>query len=366
MYNNIFIEKESVRKYRKLQHFDYNVSPKIFDLLKRIFLASQKSIDIKYQDCNKNLRKVFIDFSKDANNVDKSKFIEDVKKMHNQFKFKINVNNNIITIYVLFANHEYVNTISIILHALNTFCYLFPFNYDGLNIYVCLDDNKRNLEKVHKFKNLDEKFEYLKINSLAMNVSGITNRKGKTIILTRIEEIIKLMYHELIHYVELDEKLINQPVNFSEAYTEFLSVILCSAYESLFINTNVYKNFKKNMLMEMSYSCFLSSNIIKFYKYDINNFDDFFSENKLKDYAPIALWEYIILRTQLMLNLNSVIELMSKTFWRVTDKNKNELIKLMTIDSNLKERVKYYLYDNHIDNSLCYKLLNFNWNKINF
>ena len=118
--------------------------------------------------------------------------------------------------------------------------------------------------------------------------------------------------------------------------------------------------------MEISYSCFLSSNILKFYGYDTYNFDDFFSENKLKEYAPIALWEYIILRTQLMLNLNGVIDLMCKSCWKVNSKNKDNLIKLMQIDSNLKDNIKYYMQDTRLDNSLSYKLLNFNWSKIKF
>jgi hypothetical protein len=74
----------------------------------------------------------------------------------------------------------------------------------------------------------------------AMNVSGVTQRSSKQIILTKSEEIIKLLYHEMVHYIGLEQflqtstkydfALTNKNLNLAEAYAELMAIILYCAY----------------------------------------------------------------------------------------------------------------------------------------
>ena len=61
------------------------------------------------------------------------------------------------------------------------------------------------------------------------------------------------------------------------------------------------------IFVEKQYSIYLSSSILKLYGYNENNFTYFFKGIGEKKYCPILIWEYIILRTQLLLNLDKII-----------------------------------------------------------
>ncbi len=138
-------------------------------------------LDINYQkSLNINqIKKIFIDFVNVINDCVNCKLINDINKMSNTYSFVLNIENQNITIHFISNNNN--NYISVILHAINTFCNLVKGNYDGLNIYVCLDSNERTIYVPKHITEWNEKINYLKKNSAAFTVSGVTYFKRKKI-----------------------------------------------------------------------------------------------------------------------------------------------------------------------------------------
>ncbi|AGF85514.1 hypothetical protein QJ854_gp268 [Moumouvirus goulette] len=325
-----------------------------------------------------DVKKILMNFDKDFNNVQNSKFQSDIINSNQVFSFQLNVNESKINIYVLCStDFEYIGYISVILHAINTFCHMFTYNYNGLEIYISLDNNLRDAYLNHD-EDYENIFKNLKKTSQAFNVSGITNRYKKLIILTKRQEIIKLLYHEMIHFIGLDHEflkvnqkhewnIINPKLNLSEAYTEFISILLNCAYQTLHIyhkcNTDPYQLYKNLLEIETKYSIYLTRKILFFYGYKKKNINEFFDKgisSKSPVYNPILIWEYIILRSKLLLNFD-------KFQWKdLSDLNVNrhnliKIIDFMKIDNEFIQKLKF---DCFFDNSFSYNLIDLDWNYV--
>ena len=244
-----------------------------------------------------------------------------------------------------------------IMYAINTFSYIFPFSYDGLTIYISLDDNSRTF------------------NNGAFTVSGVT-QPDRIIILTKREEIIKLLFHEMVHYVGLDEKLkfidkgnfglgIKDKLNLSEAYAEFMAILLNAGYHAVHLSLlgidDVYTIFSDLLQKDTQYSLYLSSNILKACGYNQNNYKDFFSNSGRKLSYRIHIWEYVILRTQLLLNINLITDsasvyLREDDAWRLANDNITELMLPTTMIEELTPYMKLDFSPN-----LSYSVIDFDW-----
>ncbi len=333
--------------------------------------ANQINIDI--------LKKTFIDFDKHINGVDESKFQSDINNMNYSMSVGLVVNHGTIQINFISDNYD-KNYMAVVLHALNTFCYLFEYDYNGLVIDISLDNNNRiNIMPHKQINDYDDLFTNLKKKSAAFSVGGVTYRTNKKLLLTKKEELIKLMFHELIHYIGLDHEFLNiknhynmsvnrSNFNLSEAYTELISVILNAGYETLHIiglNTSLeidkYKLFNFIICVELNYSLYLTANVLKFYGYDKKTYVDFFDGIGDKKYCPIYIWEYVILRTQLFLNLDKLFNV-SESDFRITSKNKNKIADLMKIDNNLINVLAIFMEKYPESQYFSYTLYDFNWN----
>jgi len=327
-----------------------------------------------------NLKNIFIEFDTTLNSITNSKFQQDIILMDYAFTFKLIIfNNNIIINFLVSDFDQYYKYIAAILHSLNTFCYLFPYNYNGLTIYISLDKNSRNLGNTsQKNSIMNNNFSYFHQNSIAFNVSGVTKKYDNIIILTKSEEIIKLLYHEMIHYIGLDHELLDSQnkfdwdihdknLNLSEAYTEFLSIIFYSAYQTIHMvglkKINKYDLFNKLILAEMHYSLYLSSNILKIYGYNSATCVNFFNGDSGKNYCPIPIWEYVLLRTQLFLNIDKLLKLIGNT-WRIDTQNKNSVIELMKTDNNLLNELSTFMEKTQLIKNISYIMIDFDWNLI--
>ena len=162
-------------------------------------------------------------------------------------------------------------------------------------------------------------------NFNAFTASGVTfNHNPRISILTRYEEINKLMYHELIHNFGIDgsdyhneikkdgilEKYIkiktknsyNYEYSLYESYTELVSSYLNIIF--ITIRQNISDEKLKYILMskiiiEIIYSYNTISNIIK-----LNNFTDYESFKKNKIFCgDICFYEYYFLKALLYNNL---------------------------------------------------------------
>ncbi|XWV25679.1 hypothetical protein QJ856_gp0074 [Tupanvirus deep ocean] len=352
---------------------------KIYKLLEKMLDAYNKELileNINPKNIN-TLKNIFIDFDKNLNHVIESKYQHDINAMNNTHSFVLKINNKNIRTNFIFENFEKnIGYMAAVLHSINTFCNMFNYDYTGLTIDISLDENNRTIEFPNNMKNYEEIFENQHKISTGFNVSGITYRQKKIIIVSKKEEIIKLLYHELIHLVGLDNLLvginkqynwaIDKPfLNLSEAYTEFMSVILNTAYLAIHLFTknskqDLYRLFETLLWIEYNYSLYLTANILKFYEYDHKSFYDFFNGVGRKNHCPIYIWEYVILRTQLFSKINEIFELLDDTL-NISQDNKDNIINTMKIDNNLLNELSFFMKMQN-STSISYLMIDIDWN----
>ena len=382
MFDVDFLSKTSKTKLQQIK-LDHNknlpLNINLKKLLDQMMVSFSTDIDVslnKYPNCQ-SLKNLFIKFNESYNGVSSSKFIADVKQMESCYTAKLKVLNDIITINFLVDKlSSSSGYIASTLHAIHTFCYTFPYHYHALVINICLDDNKRDVDWS---MNVPKVFDYLRMQSAAFNVSGVTDKKDKVINLTKKEEIIKLLYHEMVHFIGLDYELINISINFgwatkpavlniSEAYTEFMSILLYAAYQSIHLaslkKSNVYDTYARILFLETNYSVYLTSNILKFFGYDENTFRDFFKGIGKKQQSPIYIWEYVIVRTQLLLNLDKVADLVGgNDEWRIDYSKVTAIVDLMKVNNEMINRIQYDMINTKPINNISYTIIDLDWNK---
>jgi hypothetical protein len=360
------LTKNSIDKLSIITLFQLNHLPdNLVETLNRMIQVNSIPINLILLEGNLGeLRERLRNFNKEINGIDNSKFDRDVIAMNNFISIKLIVNNNDIYVnFLTFDIDKNTNYIAAILHAIHIFCNLFPHDYSNLLIDICLDDNSRVVN--HYYSDFSKEIKRLKQESAGFNVSGVTNRLKRKIILTKSEEIIKLLFHELIHFAELDSLLINtEPFLLSEAYTEFLSIILNSAYNSIHLswkyNINVYEIYLELINCEINYSIYLSGNLFKFLRYSKDNLILLSKNKKHHQKTPIAAWEYIIIRTQLFLNLEKICQVLNN--WKIESNNVNKIISLMKIDNNFQSKLMESMQNENISNHIGYIIIDLNWN----
>ena len=252
-------------------------------------------------------------------------------------------------------------------------------------LWFVSDDHPRILGCTSS-KSYDAQIKCLQKHSWGMNVSGSTIRMQNVVYLTRKEEIIKLMFHELIHYIGLDAELVGVDIQSKwatdsdemlgyEAYTEFLSVVLHTAYVANFVDGNNNdepidtKLFYSMLSMEIEYSINLCKKVLMFYNYDETTFVDFFNtETDLKHKQPILLWEYILLRTIVLLDNKSILELVTDSNLRLDSETVTGFIAIINNDTDLVIAIKKSFKkqsDFKIENgtSISYLAFDVDWNK---
>lgn len=375
----------------KLKQFPFDLKlvkklhPELKKLLERILNASSKKIILEKnsQPPIKEMVSLFQQFNNDYNEDIESKFNRDLETMDKVISFDLITNSNRSTInFLLIDKYQLKTYVPYIIHIVNTFFYTFPINYNNLTLNICLDDNKRELPfykmiELIKKDGYDKIFKYLQKKSGAFTVAGVTRAKEKIISMTKNEEIIKMIMHELFHYIKFDNfpfygtanefsLSVKKNLNLSEAYTEFMSILLKCAYQAIQISTilktNVNDIYSILLYLETRYSIYLSANILKFYGYDEKTFYDFFKNKGNKHISTIAIWEYIILRTQLLLNVDKVCNLMGRT-WKITENNKDELIELMKIDDHFLDELFFFMKNTKPIDNISYSVIEFDLEK---
>jgi hypothetical protein len=314
----------------------------------KLFSIPPKNVDI--------MRDEFLQRDRELNYNRSTKLQQDLLEMNYTKSIKLDVDNNFIVVNFIYDKMS-IEYMAVILHALNTFCFMMPYNYDGLTIDVCLDCNHRKI--------ITKPVDYNRqcMESAAFTVAGATNRYYKSIFLTKREEIIKLLFHEMIHYVGLDEILVdfkndinwcvNRRINISEAYTEFLSVIMYAAYISLHCGVD----FHDLLNQEINYSFYLSASILKYNGYTSTTYMNFFRGIGDKHECPIQIWEYVLLRTIFMNNLEKLAGV-----YKIDHDNIKILMSTLKDKSFFDVLKKFMDYD-ELDH-IGYVLVDIDWTKI--
>jgi hypothetical protein len=216
-------------------------------------------------------------------------------------KTEFNLNNRKITIFSKNnLDHKLINKIDSIL---NFFDYLTKKNnYYKIDIY--LSDQKKQINFNNDFLGPDN------INS------GLTLPRHY-IVLFRKEELIKVLIHELIHYLDLDMRnnqnellflykdinLKADIINPNEAYTEILAIVFLNIWEYYYRNFKINNFIKYKLNIELYWSFIQITKILKFFKY--KSFDDLFTKKSLFHQKTNVL-SYFFLKTVLLLNLNLI------------------------------------------------------------
>lgn len=362
---------------------DNNLNTNIYglgDFFDIVYQSFKKKLVIKnLQPFNiANIRQLFKDFDKNFNHVEDSNLTQELCDMECIYSIEMDIRGDKILLNII-CHDKSDNIIPAIVHAIHTFCNSFPYNYDGLEIYTCLDNNKRQFHAI--FDSGRHTFQYLQKNSMAFTVSAVTKRMDKIIMTTKTEDVIKLLFHELVHYIGLDHELLTiqagnygfnidrENLNLSEGYTEFMSILINSAYHAIHLSyilqKSAYDIFQYLLCVEIEYSVYLTANILRFYGYNQNNFINFFEKSNIsgdiKMFSPIPIWEYIILRTQLLLNMSKLIKSI-KNDWRINEKNRNAIVNLMKINKNFMDKLKIIFETTDMCNNISYTIVDFNWN----
>jgi len=390
---------------QKIQNLSFDIKsipylhPKLRHTLRQMITCFQTPCQIKAITppiTENEIKPLFRNLDQRINQVEQSKLQKELETMNKTYSFELvtqtnannasnmNNTNDIVTIHFLVDSSNSTNAyMAAILHAIHIFCSLIEYHYHGLVIYVCLDSTTRTLDFPKNLTDYDKIFQILHKKSAAFNVSGVTSRANKIIVLTKKEEIIKLLYHELVHFTELDFELTKQMVNFpwaiknsklnlSEAYAEFMSVIFYTAYVAIQLaglyHFDPYDTYRELLTIEINYSLFLSSVILKFYDYDSNTVYHFFAGIGQKKYSPILVWEYILLRTIMLQHLNEMLELVPDNY-RVNAGASVNIRKLLLRNNDLSDQMRLFIDKIHdLDDSsvlsVSYLMIDLDWNRI--
>lgn len=197
------------------------------------------------------------------------------------------------------------NLINKIDSILNFFDYITKkSNYYKIDIY--LSDEKKKINFSNTFLGSDN------INS------GLTLPKYY-IVLFREEELIKVLFHELIHYLDLDMRnyqnellflykdinLTANMINPNEAYTETLALILMNIWEYQYrkININDFINYKIDI--EFFWSLIQITKILKFFNY--KSLNSLFTK-KSAFIQKTNVLSYFFLKTIFLMNINLIFQ----------------------------------------------------------
>ena len=234
-----------------------------------------------------------------------------------------------------------------------------------LDLTIVTNDKNRVLNK-KRSNDIKVDLNQMKKRGIANISSGVTTYDGKMVI-SRKEELPKLLVHELIHFLGLDgnffnlhnhelldskEKFTNYNIisfcvqkNISsfvyESYTEFLSNILNCLFISLEIPNGNFSVMIETLELERIYSIYQTAKLL--YYFGFNNFNSFFVDckNKInsknrKFFTDTLYLDYTIIRSIMFFSFQEVLEIMEikNNLLEIKNEKNNFYHKLQIIVNN--------------------------------
>lgn len=185
--------------------------------------------------------------------------------------------------------------------------------------------------------------------------SGSSGGISDSIDIWRLEELPKVLMHEIYHNLDLDSKMYQYSdlVNFikktsdigsdtkiliNEAVTEISAILTNSIISTLEIYKNkddsfLYSKFLDFLELERRYSIFQVSKILLHFGYD--NAKDFFTPNKKKFLfkQTTSVFSYFIVKTAILFNLDVYLDFMLKNFRNLkVDLNKKRNLETLILE----------------------------------
>lgn len=327
---------------------------------------------------------------------------DDFKMLYYKHKILIDYNYNqyfkdyptdVIQLFNLFEKGKF-NDLDIKLYVENNINKCSYYNFTHLNLYYFYTDTPdielvkecyvvtkwlHNMNPLYKIKLLyfdtplkkNINYDYDFLSSMHVN-SGLT-LPGKYIIIWRREELIKVIIHELIHYLNLDVKhddkfdniikynfgYIKTPIIVNETITEMQAQILHSVYVSIVLckgcndNDKSYEYFKTIYNYELIYSWYQYAKILSFYKIDEYNLNNLI----MKFNQSSNVYSYYVLKVILSLKFSNIIFALDHF-----NKNNNKQCNINRCDILVK-RIKNMFNKSHSKyNNILNKLIHLNNN----
>jgi len=301
------------------------------------------------------------DIKKIIKNYDKlilSKFVpyeihkDILENLVNYKSILVNLDSNKINFKLYYSNIDY-NKICICFVKAFYIINLYGLNNLDIEIKLFLSKKEKKIGK-HNFLGRDE------VNSGLTSFGNI-----KKIIIYREEEIEKVLLHELVHYLNIDNYIMNKNINskincnfnihqnsginFFEAYTESIG------FTTNLISNSILSGIDYKILLdlELKFSILQYSKILKFYDVKKNFFSKSSCVTKTSDWVEkSSILSYYILKLGSIFNLNLFIKryMFSKNFDIIEYYNYiiNNLEKIKTVDNitlNKTRSLRMTLYD---------------------
>ena len=236
-----------------------------------------------------------------------------IKKLTKKILFKIWIKDIIIQIHIFYKNHNIDSFMNELYHLLQ---FIISYTYHLINhkkiivINYYLIDSKKSLQKNFKIPTI---FNKEHVNSGSCHFTP----KQNTIHIWRIEEILKVTLHELLHALELhhlfdnDEiiqyyqnkyNLLSDNININEAFTEIWANLLNCFWISQKSKKQNYHEFIKLITIEKEFCKFQSDKI--FY-----TSDDFDQNHQIDINKHTNVFAYYIIRNELFSNLQKFLKI---------------------------------------------------------
>jgi hypothetical protein len=279
------------------------------------------------------------------------------KLYYDNIKTIIKLSLNNIIFYV--TDEKYINESKEMLKITLTFA-----KYNNITNKIIIIWSPICANRDFEFSEINEKTLNESINNFnAFSSSGVTF--GNITIITRKEEAIKLMLHELVHNYDIDGsnyheelsniiKIYEKTKNINhykydyciyESYAELLSSYFSMIFRNITINNNNIKTrLKTEIIIEILHSYNTISNIIKLNGY--HNIDEFIKNGYFK--GKICFYEYYYLKA--LLHNNFVVKFghelndFKQIYEQITAIKPDKLLKNIFNNSYKKTNFKYIYY----------------------
>jgi hypothetical protein len=223
---------------------------------------------------------------------------------------------------------------------------------------------KSNKYTLHIFLSKEKKVFNFENDSLDPdNINSGLTLPGSYICIFRKEEILKVLFHELVHYLHLDMSLYQNKfkklysdinlkasiVNPNEAYTELLALLFMSMWK---YNYYKYYNFydintfvSKRLTIELGWSYLQISKILSFFKC-YNKYEDLFTNNcEFRQNSNVL--SYYILKTYFLQYINKILDFLTIKNLKINYKISNNIFNI----TNLNE----FDFSKNINNVINYQ-----------
>lgn len=183
--------------------------------------------------------------------------------------------------------------------------------------------------------------------------TGATHVGKSEIMLWRIEEMDKVLLHELLHHFRVDENLHGldedqnkqDKIHFNESYTEWLTTVLYTMFSVLEQSNPSYPRFKRALEEQQDYALKQAAKVT--YHYKMKNVEEgVFNAANVPFQQHTHAYEYYILKAALLLHSEMVIEFVDLGTLRFVSGKQFMNVVSSCLDADFIEKVNEILRQN--------------------